>query len=121
MIKRARAAIDLNSMRPDGTTRVWLSDIDTDVQPGQIVTVYEPEDEIAGLGMVERVDSDRGFAFVAVNRGSLQDDDGSLDQSRAFAGTNRAYATVANRRAERTGVSLKQHAYVVHTRDITTQ
>lgn len=98
-MKRARVEIDLNSLRADGTTRVRLSNVHGDIAPGQIVTAYESEDNVAAYAMVDRIDYATGYAFVTVNRHSMRDDDGSLDTVNAYSGTNRAVAHVSNQRA----------------------
>lgn len=108
-MKRVRVEIDLNSIRPDGTTRVRLADFDGEIQVGQMVTAFESEDNVAADAMVHRVDDD-GFAIVIVNRASMCDDDGALDTV-SLHGSNRAYARVANARAAH--VDAANYTYAV--------
>lgn len=111
IMKRTRVEIDLNSLRPDGTTRVRLRNVEGgSLNHGQIVTVFESEDNVAATAMVMSVDESRGVAFLNVNRASMQNDDDTLG---AFNGTasNRALARVANQRAE--AASTSNHGYSV--------
>lgn len=111
-MKRVRVEIDLNSIRPDGTTRVWLDDFDGDVQAGQMVTAFEREDQVAAHAMIERIDTVRGCAFIIVNRASMRDDDGVLDKVNLH-GENRARARVENARASARAV-VADHTYAVN-------
>ncbi|MDU0325288.1 hypothetical protein RWH43_00830 [Microbacterium sp. KSW2-21] len=104
-MNRTRVEIDLNSLRPDGTTRVRLTRADGPLNVGQMVTAFESEDGVAALALVSRVDSATGSAFLIVNRESMRDDDGSLDRPALSYGANRAVAHVENVRAARSQAS----------------
>ncbi|MGA1827880.1 hypothetical protein [Microbacterium sp.] len=114
-MNRVRVEIDLNSLRSDGTTRVRLARVGGHIEPGQIVTAFESEDNVAAYALVDRVDSARGYAFLTVNRQSMRDDDGVLDEDNLYNGTNRAVAHVANARAQRATAGATS-AYSVHRR-----
>lgn len=105
-----RVEIDLNSVRPDGTTRVLLEDVSGQIQPGQMVTAFESEDCVAAQAYVTRVDSARGVAYVIVNRDSMTDDDGVSAPTIRYESANRAFASVANAHAAR--VTNVERAYV---------
>lgn len=113
-MKTTRVEIDLNSVRPDGTTRVLLADVTGPIQQGQMVTAFESEDRVAAQAYVTRVDEARGVAFVIVNRDSMTDDDGVSTPTISYAGANRAVAQVANAQAAR--VTNVQHAHVRNAR-----
>lgn len=114
-MNRVRVEIDLNSLRSDGTTRVRLARVSGHIEPGQIVTAFESEDNVAGYALVDRVDRARGYAFLTVNRQSMRDDDGVLDEDNLYNGTNRAVAHVANARAQRATEGATS-AHSVHRR-----
>lgn len=97
---QVRVEFDLNSIREDGTTRVRLARANGEMHRGQIVTAFESEDEVAALAYVDRVDEASGYAFITVNRSSLQDDDGTVGTAVMSAGNvNRAVARLSNQRA----------------------
>lgn len=98
-MNRTRVEIDLNSLRPDGTTRVRLSRATSSIHPGEMVTAFESEDGVAAYALVSRVDENSGYAYLIVNRDSMREDDGSLDRMSVHTGMNRAVAHVANKRA----------------------
>ena len=108
-MKQVRVEVDLNSSREDGTTRVRLARANGELNQGQIVTAYESEDGVAGDAYVQRVDYASGYAFLLINRASLQDDDGTVGTV-SFSNVNRAVAVVTNQRAARasTGAKVRQ-------------
>lgn len=118
-MKRVRVEIDLNSIRPDGTTRVRLRDFGAEIQTGQMVTAFESEDQVAADAWVSRIDRATGFAFIVVNRESMCDDDGKLDAI-SLHGSNRAHARAANERAAAKAESVN-HAYAVHRATVASQ
>jgi len=63
------AVIDLNSVAADGTTRVRLTNLSGSVSVGETVIVHEPEEDISGAGVVERVDG--AYAHIRIDRASL--------------------------------------------------
>lgn len=111
-MNQVRVEIDLNSVREDGTTRVRLARADGPLYRGQIVTAYESEDGIAGLAYVDRVDDSTGYAFVTVNRASLQEDDGTIGSVDLSPNANRAVAMIANQQAAHasTGAAVQRRA-----------
>lgn len=117
-MKRVRVEIDLNSIRPDGTTRVRLRNFDGEVQAGQMVTAFESEDRVAADAWVSRIDN-KGFAFIVVNRNSMCEDDGKLDAINLH-GANRAHAHAANKHAAAAAGSVN-HAYAVRRATVTPQ
>lgn len=106
-MNRVRVEIDLNSLSADGTTRARLSRASGRMDVGQIVTAFESEDAIRTIARVERIDRERGYVFLTVNRQSFRDDDGTNDVL-SFDGANRALASVANAHAERS--AARTHA-----------
>ncbi|QKS17279.1 hypothetical protein HUN59_14645 [Curtobacterium sp. Csp2] len=112
-MNQVRVEIDLNSVRDDGTTRVRLARADGRMERGQIVTAYESEDGVAAIAYVDRVDEVSGYAFITVNRSSLQDDDGTVGAlTISSSNVNRAVAQLSNQRARQasSGAKVQQKA-----------
>ncbi|GFJ87840.1 hypothetical protein [Phytohabitans rumicis] len=71
---RARIEIDLNSRGRDGYVRARLRKADRPVVAGDEVTVFEPDDQVAAVATVVRVDEERGFLSLDVDWSTLVDD-----------------------------------------------
>lgn len=115
-MNEVRVEIDLNSFDADGLTRTRLRNASGEIRVGQIVTAYESEDEVRAMAMVMRVDKASGYAFLAVNWDSMQDDDGRSSAPAIFSATsvNRAQASVANLYSANNRASASaSHSYFV--------
>jgi len=69
-----RIQIDLNSRSRDGLVRARLSRVSGAVAVGSRVIVFEPEDSVAALGHVRRIDPESGFLYIDVDWSTLNDD-----------------------------------------------
>lgn len=97
----SRVEIDLNSRNAEGLTLARIARVHG-ARPakGQLVTVFESEDEVRGLAMVAEVDDANGYLYLMVNWDSMRHDDGSeLGVGSDSNIVNRAQATAANARA----------------------
>lgn len=70
-MSRTRVQIDLNSELADGLTMAPLADVHGKVSAGTMVTVFEPEDEVEGQAIIERIDKEFGYVFLRVNWDSI--------------------------------------------------
>lgn len=102
-MRRIRVEVDLNSRDGNGQTRARISNADGALQPGQIVTAFESEDQVQALAIVDRVDESSGYVTLTLNWDSMCNDDGVEVQPAWHNATavamNRAYALQTNRRA----------------------
>lgn len=71
-----RIQIDLNRRAADGTTVTDLQDAErpADLNVGDTVTVFEPEDGIRGFATVQSVDRDAEQIYLNVDWQSFEDD-----------------------------------------------
>jgi hypothetical protein len=68
-----QAQIDLNARTPDGLTPVPTDLVTSGAQAGMVIRVFEPEDEVAGIGQIERIDRDAGLVYIRVDWNSIGD------------------------------------------------
>lgn len=69
---RVRIEIDLNSRDALGRTPAYLADADGHIAVGDVVTAFEPEDEVAAPAVVKEVA--HGVAYLDVDWQKLTDD-----------------------------------------------
>lgn len=72
-----RAQIDLNSRCADGTTPVRPEKVEGVPEVGASVHVFEPEDGVAGTGVIQRV-GQLGLVYIQVDWGSIFEIDKEL-------------------------------------------
>lgn len=69
-----RVQIDLNAERADGLTMAPIADVSgSEPKAGKIVRVFEPEDGVEGIGMLEKIDNSSGYVYVRVNWDTIHD------------------------------------------------
>ncbi|HEY3008737.1 MAG TPA: hypothetical protein VGJ63_11840 [Micromonosporaceae bacterium] len=71
---QVRVEIDLNSRDRDGYVRAPASSADGAANVGDLVTVFEPDDQVAASATVVRVDQDYGYLVLDVHWDTLADD-----------------------------------------------
>jgi len=106
-MSRVRIEIDLNSRDADGLTRARIADASGKLEPGQIVTAFESEDDVQALAMVRRIDAATGYVLLDVNWQSMRDDDhNSSAMDYTMLGVNRAMAIASNRSMAASGADV---------------
>lgn len=68
----ARVAIDLNIRVRGNQTYAGYEDVEGVVMSGSLVEVWEPESEIAGVGIVTSVDARTRLVYLAVDWTSMK-------------------------------------------------
>lgn len=70
-----RVQIDLNSRDREGNVRTRLLNATGQVEVGDIVVAYEPEDKVSAVAEIVRVDRKGGFLYLRIDWDTLDEDE----------------------------------------------
>jgi hypothetical protein len=76
-----RVRVNLNAVSGDGFIRVRTSRADGPVEVGQLVEIFEPNDEIEGIAKVARISDRTGLMYLDVKWDTLHDLPPTLESS----------------------------------------